>query len=77
MQVGFESDVAIFPWPRKWLNGSDHREHRERATHQQQGDEDRQARRTGVEINVPSFVDIGTVVRIDTETGEYLDRVKK
>ena len=32
---------------------------------------------TGAEISVPSFVDIGTVVRIDTETGEYLDRVKK
>jgi elongation factor P len=32
---------------------------------------------TGAEISVPSFVDIGTVIRIDTETGEYLDRVKK
>jgi len=32
---------------------------------------------TGAEIMVPSFVEIGTVVRIDTETGEYLDRVKK
>jgi elongation factor P len=32
---------------------------------------------TGKEIQVPSFVEIGTVVRVDTETGEYLDRVKK
>ncbi|MBP8823390.1 MAG: elongation factor P [Flavobacteriales bacterium] len=32
---------------------------------------------TGQEIQVPSFVEIGTVVRIDTESGEYLDRVKK
>ena len=32
---------------------------------------------TGKEVNVPSFVEIGTVVRIDTETGAYMDRVKK
>ncbi|MCB0780849.1 MAG: elongation factor P, partial [Flavobacteriales bacterium] len=31
----------------------------------------------GAEISVPSFVEIGTVVRIDTETGAYMDRVKK
>ncbi|MFN3875891.1 MAG: hypothetical protein ACK4L7_08275 [Flavobacteriales bacterium] len=32
---------------------------------------------TGAEIMVPIFVEAGTVVRVDTETGEYLDRVKK
>lgn len=32
---------------------------------------------TGQEVQVPSFVEIGTLVRIDTETGAYLDRVKK
>jgi elongation factor P len=32
---------------------------------------------TGREINVPSFVEIGTVIRIDTETASYMDRVKK
>jgi hypothetical protein len=26
---------------------------------------------------VPSFVEIGTVIRIDTETASYMDRVKK
>lgn len=31
----------------------------------------------GYEINVPTFVGIGDVVRIDTRTGEYSDRVKK
>jgi elongation factor P len=31
----------------------------------------------GAEVSVPSFVDNGTIVRVDTETGEYLDRVKK
>ena len=31
----------------------------------------------GAEISVPSFVDIGTIVRVDTETGAYMDRVKK
>ncbi len=30
---------------------------------------------TGATIKVPLFVDIGTVVRIDTRTGEYLERV--
>ena len=32
---------------------------------------------TGAEISVPIFVEIGTRVRIDTETGEYMDRVKE
>lgn len=29
---------------------------------------------TGATIKVPLFVDIGTVIRIDTRTGEYLER---
>ena len=32
---------------------------------------------TGKEIQVPSFVNIGDVVRVDTETGAYMDRAKK
>ena len=30
---------------------------------------------TGAEINVPLFVEIGDVIKIDTRTGEYLSRV--
>ena len=30
---------------------------------------------TGAEIKVPLFVDIGDVIKIDTRTGEYLERV--
>ena len=30
---------------------------------------------TGAEINVPLFVEIGDVIKIDTRTGEYLNRV--
>ncbi len=32
---------------------------------------------TGAEIRVPLFVDIGDVIRIDTRTGEYMERVNK
>ena len=32
---------------------------------------------TGYEIQVPPFVDEGEVIRIDTRTGEYSERVKK
>ena len=77
MQVGFESDVAIFARPPKVVELA--------VTYTEnivKGDTSNKVMKTakletGVEINVPSFVDIGTVVRIDTETGEYLDRVKK
>ncbi len=31
---------------------------------------------TGAEIKVPMFIEIGEVLRIDTRTGEYLERVK-
>jgi elongation factor P len=32
---------------------------------------------TGAEVNVPLFCDIGDVIRIDTKTGQYSERVKK
>ena len=32
---------------------------------------------TGVEIQVPMFVNEGETVRVDTRTGEYMERVKK
>ena len=32
---------------------------------------------TGAEIAVPPFVEIGELVRVDTRTGEYLERVKE
>ncbi|MFH1759829.1 MAG: elongation factor P [bacterium] len=32
---------------------------------------------TGAKVQVPIFVSEGEVIRIDTRTGEYLDRVKK
>ena len=30
---------------------------------------------TGAQVNVPLFVEIGDVIKIDTRTGEYLSRV--
>lgn len=30
---------------------------------------------TGAQINVPLFIDEGTVIRVDTRTGEYMERV--
>ncbi|MBN2376332.1 MAG: elongation factor P [Sedimentisphaerales bacterium] len=32
---------------------------------------------TGVEVTVPPFVENGELIRVDTRTGEYLERVKK
>ena len=32
---------------------------------------------TGLEVSVPLFVNEGDVLRIDTRTGEYVERVKK
>ena len=32
---------------------------------------------TGVEIQVPMFVNEGETIRVDTRTGEYMERVKK
>ena len=31
---------------------------------------------TGAVVQVPFFINIGDVIRIDTRTNEYLDRVK-
>lgn len=32
---------------------------------------------TGAEINAPSFVEVGELIKVDTRTGEYLERVKE
>ena len=32
---------------------------------------------TGAEINVPTFINVDDIVRIDTRTGEYIERVTK
>ena len=32
---------------------------------------------TGAEVRVPLFVDMGEVIKIDTRTGIYVERVKK
>jgi elongation factor P len=32
---------------------------------------------TGAEVKVPLFIDIGETIRINTETGEYMERVNK
>ena len=32
---------------------------------------------TGVQIHVPAFINIDDVVKVDTRTGEYVERVKK
>jgi elongation factor P len=31
---------------------------------------------TGLVVPVPGFIDVGDVIRVDTETGEYLSRAK-
>lgn len=77
VQVGFESDTPIFARPPKVVELE--------VTYTEtvvKGDTSNKVMKdakleTGVEISVPSFVEIGTIVRIDTESGEYLDRVKK
>ncbi|MCL2108341.1 MAG: elongation factor P [Oscillospiraceae bacterium] len=32
---------------------------------------------TGAEVRVPLFIDIGEVIRVDTRTGEYMERANK
>jgi elongation factor P len=32
---------------------------------------------TGAEIMVPTFINLDDIVRIDTRTGEYIERVTK
>jgi elongation factor P len=77
VQIGFESDSPIFARPPKVVELEV--TYTENAV---KGDTSNKVMKaatleTGAEVSVPSFVDNGTVVRIDTETGEYLDRVKK
>lgn len=77
MQVGFESDVPIFARPPKTVELLV-----TEAEHAVKGDTSNKVMKqakleTGASIMVPIFVDAGTIVRLDTETGEYLDRVKK
>jgi elongation factor P len=31
---------------------------------------------TGLVVQVPNFIDVGDVIRVDTETGEYISRAK-
>ncbi|NLH49126.1 MAG: elongation factor P [Myxococcales bacterium] len=31
---------------------------------------------TGLEVGVPGFIEVGEVVRVDTETGEYIERAR-
>jgi elongation factor P len=31
---------------------------------------------TGAEVNAPAFIDVGETIRVNTETGEYMERVK-
>ena len=31
---------------------------------------------TGAQINIPLFVEIGEKIRVNTETGDYMERVK-
>ena len=77
VQVGFESDAPIFARPPKTVELE--------ITYTEptvKGDTSNKVMKaatveTGAEINVPIFVEVGTVIRIDTESGEYMDRVKK
>ena len=32
---------------------------------------------TGASVNVPFFVNVGDVIRVNTETGDYVERVEK
>jgi|CXWK01.1.fsa_nt_gi elongation factor P len=77
VQIGFESEQPIFARPPKTVELKV--VYTEPAV---KGDTANKVMKpakleTGVEINVPIFVEEGTVVRIDTESGEYMDRVKK
>ncbi len=77
VQVGFESDTPILARPPKVVELAI--TYTETAV---KGDTSNKVMKaatveTGQEIQVPSFVNTGDVVRIDTETGAYLDRAKK
>jgi len=77
VQVGFESGTALFSRPPKVVELEV--TYTENAVKGDTSNKVMKAAKleTGAEISVPSFVDIGTIVRIDTENGAYLDRVKK
>jgi elongation factor P len=77
IQIGFESDTPIFARPPKVVELTV-----TEAEHAVKGDTSNKVMKqakleTGADIMVPIFVDAGTVIRVDTETGDYLDRVKK
>lgn len=77
VQIGFESDIPIFARPPKVVELEV-----TYTEHAVKGDTSSKVMKaakleTGVEIQVPIFVETGTVVRIDTETGAYMDRAKK
>ena len=77
VQVGFESDIPIMARPPKIVELEV--TYTETAV---KGDTSNKVMKaatvsTGAEVSVPSFVEIGTVIRIDTEAGTYMDRVKK
>lgn len=77
VQVGFESEVPIMARPPKIVELEV--TYTETAVKGDTSNKVMKAAKleTGTEVQVPSFVEIGTVVRIDTETGAYVDRVKK
>ena len=77
VQVGFESEQAIFASAPRTVELEV-----VEAEHAVKGDTSNKVMKnarleTGADIMVPIFVEAGTVIRIDTESGEYLDRVKK
>ncbi len=77
VQVGFESDIAIFATPPKTVELE--------VTYTEnvvKGDTSNKVMKSatldgGAEVSVPSFVEIGTVIRVDTETGTYMDQSEK
>lgn len=76
-QIGFESSTPIFARPPKVAELEV--TYTETAV---KGDTSNKVMKaatleTGAEVQVPSFVETGDTVRIDTETGNYLDRAKK
>ena len=77
VQVGFESDTPILARPPKVVELEV--TYTENAVKGDTSNKVMKAAKleTGAAISVPIFVEAGTVVRVDTETGEYLDRVKK
>ena len=32
---------------------------------------------TGITVNVPQFINVGDIVKVDTRSGEYLERASK